>query len=236
MEATIRRLRPGGRTRAVRRLLVVAALAIMAGCASGPRLVRTDVTAFNEDWSALPASRTYVFKRTLEFQGSLEVKSYEDIVRDELAIRGFRRVDDETQAALVVTLRPTVLSARVRVRNQWPIDPFIGPAGFYGRGFYGGAGWYGGYGGFGPFGPYGPYGSAFDDDGYAVDVSRQRLELDIDSRTVSGKRYYEGRVETSGQRDLTVAMPYLIRALFSDFPGNNGQTRQVDVPMEPAAK
>jgi len=26
-------------------------------------------------------------------------------------------------------------------------------------------------------------------------------------------------------------MPILIRALFADFPGNNGQTRRVDVPV-----
>jgi hypothetical protein len=24
-----------------------------------------------------------------------------------------------------------------------------------------------------------------------------------------------------------------VRALFSDFPGNNGQTRRVDVPVQP---
>jgi hypothetical protein len=31
---------------------------------------------------------------------------------------------------------------------------------------------------------------------------------------------------------LPAAMPYLVRALFSDFPGNNGVTRNVNVLMD----
>ncbi len=51
-----------------------------------------------------------------------------------------------------------------------------------------------------------------------------------------GKRYYEGRAETSGGSDsLPQAMPVLIRALFTDFPGNDGQTRRVDVAADPSS-
>lgn len=189
-------------------------LALLGGCASGPRVVRTDVTSFDE-WATLPAERSYTFARTLEFRNSLELKSYEDIVRDELALQGFRLASNDAAANLVVTLRPSVTTTRMQVRDPWPVDPFWSPYGFYGRR---GFGW------------YDPYGSMFND--FNVDVYHRRLELDIDSRTTAGKRYYEGRVESAGQTSaLQTVMPALVRALFMDFPGSSGQTRRVDVPL-----
>ncbi len=198
------------------RLLLAVGLAIaLGGCATGPRQVQTQVTSFN-DWSALPG-KSYVFARTLEYQSSLEMKSYEDVVRDEMARQGFTLAADSSAAQVVVTIRPSVAVTQLRVRDPWPYDPF-------GRGF----GWYGRRG----FGGYDPFWNDWRE--YNVDVYRRRVELDIDSRTVAGKRYYEGRVENTGDTDdLPAAMPYLIRALFADFPGNNGQTRRVDVPIVP---
>lgn len=207
----------------MRWLVALATLGALAGCATGPQLFHTQVTTFNE-WASLPAEKTYVFSRTLEFQNSLELKSYEDIVRDELTLHGFKLATDPGNAKLTVTLRPSITTTQVRVRDPWP-DPFWGPYG----------GWYGGFYGRRGFGWYDPFWSFPDSySDYTIDVYRRRLELDIDSKTVAGKRYYEGRVESTGQSEsLPAVMPYLIRALFTDFPGNNGQTRRVDVPVAP---
>ena len=203
---------------APRALFALALLAVLAGCAIGPQYVRTEVTSYNE-WSTLPADRTYTFARTLELRSSLELKTFEEIVRDELAIQGFRLVPDPAQAALIVTLKPSVTGTRVRVRDPWPVDPFWSPYGFYGRR---GFGWYDRYGS--PF---------YDFNDFTVDVFHRRLEMDIDSRTTVGKRYYEGRVETSSQAEsMKAVIPYMVRALFTDFPGNNGQTRRVDIPVD----
>ena len=202
----------------VRWLVALLVAGALAGCATGPQLIRTQVTTFN-DWTTLPSEKTYVFSRTLEFQNSLELRSYEDMVRDELTLRGFRLANDPSRAQLAVTLRPSISTTQVRVRDPWPVDPFWRPYGWYG---WRGLGWYD---------PYWAFPPAYSD--YTVDVFRRRLELDIDSKTVTGRRYYEGRVESTGETDsLGAVMPYLIRALFSDFPGNNGQTRRVDVPMD----
>ncbi len=207
----------------LRASVVVAAALAMTGCATGPRLVSTQVTTFNQ-WSALPAEKTFAFARTLEYQDSLEMKSYEDIVRDELAIQGFRLAADPARAELLVTLRPSLVTTQLRVR-----DPWYGGDPFWRGGFYGG--WYGRRGGYG--GWYDPFWNDWYSS-YTVDVYRRRLEVDIDARAVAGKRYYEGRVESTGETgSLPAVMPYLIRALFSDFPGNNGQTKRVDVPVEP---
>ena len=216
-----------------RRSLTTAALVIaLAGCATGPRVFPTQVTSFN-DWSSLPAERRYAFAPTLEFQNSLALKSYQDLVRDELAARGFALSADAGAADLVVTLRPTVIGTAMRVVDPWPIDPAWGGAygGFHGPGRWGGFGRGWGYGGFYD----GFYGGFYDGFGTStVEIFNRRLELDIDSRTIVGKRYYEGRVESTGDDDsLPSIMPVLIRALFTDFPGNNGQTRRIDVVAEP---
>jgi hypothetical protein len=205
--------------------------AALGGCAVGPRTVRTDVTAFNE-WSTLPADRTYTFSRTLEWQNSLEVKNYEDLVRDELALQGFRLAADPAQANLVVTLRPSVTGTSIRTRDRWGGSYWGGPFGGYYGGYGGFGGFYGrGIGAYGWPGYYGPFGGW--DDAETIDVYHRRLELDIDSRTTPGRRYYEGRVENnSSNQSLAQVMPVLVRALFTDFPGNNGQTRRVDVPVQ----
>ena len=53
----------------------------LAGCATGPQLIRTQVTTFNQ-WSALPTEFSYFFSRTLEFQHSLELTTYDDMYCD----------------------------------------------------------------------------------------------------------------------------------------------------------
>lgn len=204
---------------AARWLLALVLLNALGGCATGPRLLHTQVTTFNE-WSTLPGEKTYVFSRTLEFKNSLELKSYEDVVRDELALQGFKLVPDQGRALLTVSLRPSVSTSQVQVRDSWPVDPFWRSYG----------GWYGRR-GFGWYDPYWAFPDSYSD--YTIDVFHRRLELDIDSNTAAGKRFYEGKVESTGQTDaLATVMPYMIRALFTDFPGNNGQTRRVDVPVD----
>ena len=47
--------------------LAATAAALIAGCAIGPQIVQTQVTNYNE-WSALPADRSFAFARTLEYQ------------------------------------------------------------------------------------------------------------------------------------------------------------------------
>ena len=61
-----------------------------------------------------------------------------------------------------------------------------------------------------------------------------RRELRLDIRVAAtGAKVYEGTAVSEGSTDqLNPIMPYLVEALFSDFPGGNGVTRRVDVPIE----
>ena len=209
-------------------LTIALVTTLLSACASGPRIVHTEVTSFDA-WSTLPADKSYVFARTLEYQNSLEMQRYEDIVRDELAIQGFKLAADPARAQLTVTLRPSVVGLQVRVRDPFG-DPFFRPWG----------GWYGGYGyGYGRFGGFGGFYDPWWGPGWSssyyetAEVYRRRLEVDIDSKAVAGQRFYEGRVEsTGGSKEIVRVMPALIRALFTDFPGNNGQTRRIDIAVE----
>jgi hypothetical protein len=43
---------------------------------------------------------------------------------------------------------------------------------------------------------------------------------------------FEGRAVAEGQRrEIAPVMPYLVRALFTGFPGSSGTTVRVDVPV-----
>lgn len=75
---------------------------------------------------------------------------------------------------------------------------------------------------------------------YLRTIYRHELKLTMTSRVPQpGKpaRVYEGKVVSSSEDGATNnAMPWLVRALFQDFPGPNGQTRQVRVPKEAGPK
>ncbi len=59
-----------------------------------------------------------------------------------------------------------------------------------------------------------------------------RLDLVIED-TASGQRIFEGHSVTSGQgADMGAVMPYLVAALFENFPGNSGETIRVELPVD----
>ena len=59
-----------------------------------------------------------------------------------------------------------------------------------------------------------------------------RLDLLIED-TASGQRIFEGRSVTSGQgADMGAVMPYLVAALFENFPGNSGEIIRVELPVD----
>jgi hypothetical protein len=47
------------------------------------------------------------------------------------------------------------------------------------------------------------------------------------------ERIFEGRVQSTGQQNrLPEVMPYLITAMFSNFPGENGVTKMVTIETD----
>ncbi len=59
-----------------------------------------------------------------------------------------------------------------------------------------------------------------------------RLDLVIED-AATGQRIFEGHSVTSGQGgDMGAVMPYLVAALFENFPGNSGETIRVELPVD----
>ena len=59
------------------------------------------------------------------------------------------------------------------------------------------------------------------------------LSMVIVRNETNGERLFEARVESIGaQRQLPEVMPYLITALFSNFPGESGVTKVVTIEMD----
>ena len=201
----------------LRFIVAVTALGILlTGCAT---TIQSDVIAFHE-WPGDLPDRTFAFKRTPAQEASLEYRSYEDMVRNELSRLSYIPDTEGRGTALVVTLSYDVRAAQLLVAQ--PYDPF-----WYGPGFYPGWGWRHR----GPYPAYDPFwGPPMQPAVYPI-YSR-RLHIVI-ARTSDKKTLYEVEVVSEGNNAvLSTAMPYMVRSAFSDFPGQSGVMHSVRLKME----
>ena len=61
----------------------------------------------------------------------------------------------------------------------------------------------------------------------------RNFKLTIAENTAARKHLFEGRVQSLGQQNrLPDVMPYLITAMFSNFPGESGTTKVVTIEMD----
>lgn len=211
-----------------RKLLAAAApLALLAlgGCAQS-------FNAQVKRFAAMPPpsqGETFVVQAAdPKLQGGLEFRTYANLVAQELERFGYRQATDPRAANLVVSLDYGVDNGRERVTTS----PGLG--GWGGFGGWGGWGW----GGWGPgVGWYDPWlapgwgagwGWGPDVRSYTIYNSHLRMEID---RTADSQRVFEGTARaTSRTPDLPYLVPNLVQALFTNFPGNSGETITVKVP------
>ena len=162
--------------------------------------------------------------------GGLEFSQYARLVEAQMARLGYAPASPET-ASLLVRFDYGVDKGRERVRSTGFYQyPFYSP--WYGYGYnrfgYQRQGYYprGGAWGFGFHDP-------FFDNGYeSYTVYTSGIELKIDSRT-NGNRLFEGKAEAlSTSNRLQYVVPNLVEAMFTDFPGNSGETVRISVAPE----
>ena len=220
-------------------LLPAAALVLLAGCAP---TFEARVARF----SALPAPSGQSFTiqpRDAANAGGLEFGSYANLVRQRLLATGMSEAATPAAASLTVLLDYDVGQPREKVRTR----PGFGWGGGWGGGFGGGGGglggWGGGFGGFGwnPYwggglgwgGGFGGWGGGFGgNEVYSVTQYNATLAMKIE-RTADKASVFEGRAETvSTTNNLTRLVPNLVTAIFTNFPGNSGET--VQVKFDPA--
>lgn len=212
----------------MKRLITVAAgmalALLLGGCAT---TYRSDVTTFHQ-WPAQMADKSYVFEVPPQQDDTLEWRSYQELVRGELARLGFRDANGATPA-LTVSMRFTTTDIPVRVLE--PVmspfySPMVHPMGRFGyRGFH--RRYWGGW--------YSPFYDPFWSPAYQVSVEHQyRRELQVSIKQASdARRLFDVTVHnTSRELSTPQVMPALVRSAFADFPGPSGAARRVEVTLD----
>ncbi|RFP11870.1 MULTISPECIES: DUF4136 domain-containing protein [unclassified Duganella] len=204
-------------------MLATAAVVLLSGCAT---TIRSDVTAFNA-WPADIQDKSYAFEAPQGADDTLEYRSYQVLVGNELGKLGFHQVADNQQPKLLVGMKFSTIDHPVRVLEA--DDPFMGP--YWGPG-YGRYGW--GYSrwGYRPF-FYDPYrfGPTYVEERVKHEYQRQ-LRVTINS--IDGRKLYDVTVQNTSRVQATPhVMPALVQSAFTGFPGVSGVPRRVDLTIEP---
>jgi len=212
------------------RTTMIAAVAslglLLGGCAT---TIRSDVTTFHQ-WPAQLNEKSYAFEAPPPQDDTLELQSYQNLVRGQLGRLGFHEAPQSP--ALKVSMRFSTIDVPTQV---------VYPS-YYGSGFYpyssarfGYRGWnrriWGG-GWYSPF--YDPFWGPFP----AYDVQTEhryhrQLQVGI-VETNDGKRLFDVTVRNvSRQMSTPVVMPALVQSAFEGFPGPNGGSRMIELKQEP---
>lgn len=181
--------------------------------------------SFNADVSrfatTLPAPQGETFAVVADdpkLAGGLEFSLYADMVGDQMEKLGYVEAASPAEASMLVRFDYGVDNGRERVRTTGGRfnDPFFGP---WGRGF----GFRRGF----AFGFHDPFLAGPEVRSYTVYVSD--IDVKIDS-TASGERLFEGQAQAASRTNrLQTLVPNLVDALFTDFPGNSGETLRITI-------
>lgn len=191
----------------MKRLLVSCILMMVLG-ACQPRL-RADVTRFYS-LPPIAAGQSFAIAPETAQASDLEFQHNSALLSGALQGRGFYPASAYTGADLIAVLHYGNVGSHTEIYTE-PGGPGWGRPGWWGH-------------------PYPPEVSSYTYYSQFVDVA-----LFDGPAWRAGQQHmlYQARALTeSGVRDLNVSMPYLLRALFSDFPGLNGQTVRVVVPLD----
>jgi hypothetical protein len=202
------------------RLALPVALALGLSACATP--FKADVSRFAVPLPA-PQGQTFaVVAEDPKLAGGLEFATYANAVAAELTQLGYAQAASPETADMLVRFDYKVDGGRERVRTS----PGVG-----GFGAFGPWGRWGGWGG----GGFGPWGFGFNDpffggpDVRSYTIYTSGVDVKIDRRA-DGQRLFEGKAEAvSRSNRLPRLVPNLVDALFTDFPGNSGETVRITI-------
>lgn len=203
--------------------IIILMVLLLTGCAT---TIQSRVTVFHE-LSSEP--KTFAFIQLKEQEGSLEHKRYEELVRSRLVQQGFNEVAF-SEANYALGLAYGIGSKQV-MRSY----PILGQTGVSSTTTYGSMSTYGNTGMYSGTTMYTPRYGVVGSRAYTSTMYTRQLKLTFyDKKYLDEQRklrsVYEGTVVSVGYtEELYIIMPYLVEALFQEFPGNNGSTRQVSL-------
>ncbi|WP_309661258.1 DUF4136 domain-containing protein [Sphingomonas sp.] len=206
-------------------MLIGASAIGLSGCATG---FPTQVARYQA--MPAPAGQTFfVVPMDARLSGSLEFQRFGSYVAQAMAAQGYAPAASAQAASLIVNVGYGV----DRGTTEYVSDPFA-----YDRYGFGGFG----YGGFyrpsySRFGLYhSPFYYGWDDPFWYGGNDRRYIEyksnLDLDIRRKGDNQsVFEGHARArSSTDDLNRIVPNLVEAMFTGFPGRNGETVKITVP------
>ena len=233
------------------RIRNLAAAALLGAATVGLAACTTGLPAKVTRYSAMPIPQGqsfYVVPAAGDSAG-LEFNRYASLVARQLEARGYRPAGAPQVADMLVKLdyevgegtKEYTIDPLARSRYADPFyrgryDPFFGA--YYGRPYFSRYGYYGArspfyWGWDDPFwyhSPYAGFGRGYRDPIRSYTIYQSELELDI-VRRADNAPLFEGTAQARSQTDeLGVLVPNLIEAMFTNFPGRNGETVRITVP------
>jgi len=210
----------------MKRLMITGAAALtllLGGCAT---VVRSDVTTFQQ-WPGQLQDKRYAFDAPTPQDDTLELRTYQNLVRGQLAKLGFSEAPDAPALKVSMRFMTTDIPVQVIERAFPDYYPYGGRFGYYGPRRFGG--YYGS-----PFfgGPYfGPgFGTPMFD---VVEEHRYQRQLQIVIRSKDGQPLFDATVRNTSRAASTPAlMPALVQSAFEGFPGPNGAVRRVELQQK----
>ena len=227
-------------TRLKRGLRLATVPLLIAGLAACATPFRADVSRFE---SQLPAPQGQTFAVVADdpaLAGGLEFALYADYVEAEMQELGYTQAASPEDATLLVRFDYGVSDGRERIRSTGFSDPFYRP-------------WYGYAPSYRPivyrgrdgvrrvgyipyrswsYGWHDPFFSSYRGgiDSYTVYTSGIEMKID---ETATGERLFEGEAQAVSTSDrLQYLVPNLVEAMFTDFPGNSGDTVRISIAPE----
>ena len=206
--------------------VAAAALGISAvGLAACATTLDTRVTRYQ----AMPAPQGQTFAVVpdggMAGNGGLEFQRYAGIVAQQLTARGYAPAASPETATMLVQLGYGVDHGQTRVASYGPYGFGIGSPFFYPRFGFWGSPFY--YGWDDPFW----YGGGID----SYVEYHSELELHIRQHGTNAP-LFDGRVQARSETNrLDVVLPALIQAMFTGFPGQNGETVKITIPTRPVS-
>lgn len=189
--------------------------ALLSGCASK---VQQDVVTFHE--GLLPRGETIAIEPMEDIApGSQEFRHYRTLIADKLSQLGYQPVESGKPSILVARVSYSVSDGQTRIRSDH--HNYVRYHFYYGH--YLDPFYYGFYDNWPP-------------EQYSYTVYNRKLMMNI-ARTTSNEILFEGRVQSIGrEKEIAEVMPYMITAMFNNFPGESGITKVVTIEKEQLKK
>ena len=216
-----------------RKLKLASVPMILAGLAACATPFKADVSRFQSQLPAPQGESYAVVADDPALAGGLEFAQYANLVEAQMTRLGYTQAASVDDASLLVRFDYTVDKGRERVRSTGFRDPFYSPwYGYTARGYRARPGYYSPryYGSHWGYGFNDPWFGGPEVRSYTVYTSGIDLKID---RAATGERMFEGEAQAvSTSNRLQYLVPNLVEAMFTDFPGNSGETVRISIAPE----